>query len=924
MEKPPETRKGGKGGGKGKRGKSETRVEKRKMQCIHFFMGTCQKGDHCRYEHQIVDDGQPMTVGPEILQRFDEAVKRYNESRVQATAKPKAAPRGGVSSSMIILEPNEVKHGVVISAMQALDNDLYYSMLDSGTNAIIIPLQPGMNGEIAECQVPSATVTGPIVQVYEFEGAKRLVVALPNSAILVSQEWLTTIAGWTFVSGPMPGISDSSCENRVCVPGADHAYMLNMKNGLPYLSKELFWKAMEDVSNRAKLASGHEWQELKTMIDNRRHEPQPQIYAVKSVTVTETPTVMLSPTHHTHHFNPCNVRGHTMDWFERFRPSPNPNRGRLTGTAPSLTFGAQTGRGSDRSCVIKRTMDYDYLPLITLVHELAQGAAAPMLPYLGFQILRLGEGQSLNQHRDYHNHSDYPNHTMKFGQYTGGSLQMWRDGKWHSYDTENQWVSFDALKVVHKVTPVTLGARYSVTLCTPGKLDRLTAQDWDHLAKAGFPIYLYEPLPARMRRLTTPSHVMSLKPAFAQIQETLKNGRAESSKTKHHDVLSSHLRQQEEELWDDIPLPSVGDPNDASLLKPKTLLECCRDAQEFMDEYDLNDGHDHDRLYLMRIWGHRTRMLSLFQALQSAVERNDRQWYLWTLTNVLRLVFHMANEAGLETVLSAAYSLKHETDMKKSFPSQEEAFDKAKQMGLTPEQAARQVTATPKGQFALYDEKRGEVVKSDRWRPPDFRSLIRAAQTEQGKSEVSCVLDDTREVIMARPMIFSEETQPTHFTFANQVGVQTDLEHLGTPVPDELSRTIESHLWLANLETSSGCTPTMSSTSKLPRQPHPDGPSIITWHQLEHEQNALVQAHDDNDVSRMLRGVVSNMHLLSREAGFLPYIGHAHYLYECYLKSKINSSRPPADLDLSSVWSLQVDLNKDLPKACSLSLKPSL
>ena len=37
-----------------------------------------------------------------------------------------------------------------------------------------------------------------------FEGKKRLVVALPSSAILVSQEWLTSIAGWTFVSGPKP------------------------------------------------------------------------------------------------------------------------------------------------------------------------------------------------------------------------------------------------------------------------------------------------------------------------------------------------------------------------------------------------------------------------------------------------------------------------------------------------------------------------------------------------------------------------------------------------------------------------------------------------------------------------------------------------------------------------------------------------
>ena len=191
--KSPENKKEGKGNGKGKRGKSEPRVEKRKQQRIHFFRGTCQRGDQCRYEHQVGDDGRPVPVGPEILQRFDDAVKKYNETRAQAQAKPKAAPRGGVAASMLILEPDELQRGTVVSAAQALDNDDYYAMLDSGTNAIIVPLHPRMEGEIAECQVPSSTVTGLIVQVYEFEGKRRLEVALPSSAILVSQEWLTTI-----------------------------------------------------------------------------------------------------------------------------------------------------------------------------------------------------------------------------------------------------------------------------------------------------------------------------------------------------------------------------------------------------------------------------------------------------------------------------------------------------------------------------------------------------------------------------------------------------------------------------------------------------------------------------------------------------------------------------------------------------------
>ena len=40
-------------------------------------------------------------------------------------------------------------------------------------------------------------------------------------------------------------------------------------------------------------------------------------------------------------------------------------------------------------------------------------------------------------------------------------------------------------------------------------------------------------------------------------------------------------------------------------------------------------------------------------------------------------------------------------------------------------------------------------MKSDRWRPPDFRSLVKVAQTEQGRSEVSCVLEDVKSVVMA-------------------------------------------------------------------------------------------------------------------------------------------------------------------------------
>ena len=116
----------------------------------------------------------------------------------------------------------------------------------------------------------------------------------------------------------------------------------------------------------------------------------------------------------------------------------------------------------------------------------------------------------------------------------------------------------------------------------------------------------------------------------------------------------------------------------------------------------------------MRIHGHMTRMIGYFQAMLSHAEGNDRHGYLWTLTSMFRLICIMTNEAELAPVLSAACSLKHATDMKKSFLTQNEAFDKAKQLGLTPDQAARAVTPTPHGRYALYDaEQRREIAKLD-------------------------------------------------------------------------------------------------------------------------------------------------------------------------------------------------------------------
>ena len=125
-------------------------------------------------------------MGPEILKKYDEAIKRFNDNKAQA--KDKAAPRGGVgaTASMITLDPKEQGEKITAHAVKAPVANDYYAMVDSGTNAVIVPLHREMCGEFAKCKVPNATVEGPIAQVLEHQGNKRLVVALPQSAALIS------------------------------------------------------------------------------------------------------------------------------------------------------------------------------------------------------------------------------------------------------------------------------------------------------------------------------------------------------------------------------------------------------------------------------------------------------------------------------------------------------------------------------------------------------------------------------------------------------------------------------------------------------------------------------------------------------------------------------------------------------------------
>ena len=166
------------------------------------------------------------------------------------------------------------------------------------------------------------------------------------------------------------------------------------------------------------------------------------------------------------------------------------NRTSIAGGSRALFLGAQTNRGLQQGCVVKRTFQERYQEVLTKVHALAAGCSKE-LPYLGIYVTQLSEGQGLNKHRDYRNHEEYLNYTINFGQYEGGHLEMLRNEEWQSCAVPLVWTEFTADIIEHRVREVTRGERFSVTLFTPSHLERLSDRDWMNLESKGFPVHLY-------------------------------------------------------------------------------------------------------------------------------------------------------------------------------------------------------------------------------------------------------------------------------------------------------------------------------------------------------------------------------------------------------------------------------------------------
>ena len=61
------------------------------------------------------------------------------------------------------------------------------------------------------------------------------------------------------------------------------------ENGLPCLSKDLFWEATQDISAQTTLVTGHPWPELGELVHEQMQTSSLMVHAVQEVMLTEPP-----------------------------------------------------------------------------------------------------------------------------------------------------------------------------------------------------------------------------------------------------------------------------------------------------------------------------------------------------------------------------------------------------------------------------------------------------------------------------------------------------------------------------------------------------------------------------------------------------------------------------------------------------------
>ena len=148
----------------------------------------------------------------------------------------------------------------------------------------------------------------------------------------------------------------------------------------------------------------------------------------------------------------------------------------------------------------------------------------------------------------------------------------------------------------------------------------------------------------------------------------------------------------------------------------------------------MTAGSGNIGLDLSRVLEYRTMIQEELKELCDTAKAEDWGTFLLNLTDVLYLVFNLAQEASLETVLSAAFSLKRAANMRKTPASKQAAQHRASQ--LLPKEASPEcVRDISSGRFTVHINRK--LIKPFDFRQPNAEALVQAIKAKRGDSEVS-------------------------------------------------------------------------------------------------------------------------------------------------------------------------------------------
>ena len=103
---------------------------------------------------------------------------------------------------------------------------------------------------------------------------------------------------------------------------------------------------MHDIARKTTRISGHTMDDLQDMLATMAREPQPQIYSIKTIAIPEPSKVFFYRSAACWPIQAKRGERRNRTLVRALSSCTKPNRGRLSGSATSLTFGAQTGRGT--------------------------------------------------------------------------------------------------------------------------------------------------------------------------------------------------------------------------------------------------------------------------------------------------------------------------------------------------------------------------------------------------------------------------------------------------------------------------------------------------------------------------------------------------------------------------------------------------